>query len=391
MTTISFAIVSDVHAFAASSLKDGEPRPSHMDIGRPHNDPGLNPFEALRQLVQRDGLQADYLISCGDITDKAQPEATNFAWDSIKDVAKRLGSDLIATCGNHDLDSRHKFNDFDARGVLMGLGDFPFSDQSLNNEYWARNVVILEHEHYRFVVLNSAAYHGYNNEYMHGRISRSTLLYLEGALKRGGRKTNILVCHHHPSKVGSRDLLDDSHMADAGPLFELMNKYDYGRWLIIHGHRHWPYITYADGGSTSPVVFSAGSLAAIIYDEIAHMARNQFYLVNLEITPDASAIRGKFRAWDWIADSGFEPAQEASGLPHRGGFGYRQGGDELARDLADHLARHGLPFLTIEEIRRTIPDIDFLAPHDLGVFKRALRMKGHKVLEDQGMIEQVGR
>jgi hypothetical protein len=165
---------------------------------------------------------------------------------------------------------------------------------------------------------------------------------------------------------------------------------DFGRWLVIHGHRHWPHITYAPGQSSSPVVFSAGSLSAILYDELQDKARNQFYIIELDLAAPGS-VRGRFRAWDWISDSGFQAAREESGLPASGGFGVRMGGDELAERIADIVTESGAPFIAWSELQQRIPGMEFVAPRDLKECARILENKHDlPVLSHNGSYRQVG-
>jgi hypothetical protein len=39
-----------------------------------------------------------------------------YAWQRLHDLAEKSGAKLIATVGNHDVDSRYKSNAFDPRG-----------------------------------------------------------------------------------------------------------------------------------------------------------------------------------------------------------------------------------------------------------------------------------
>lgn len=173
------------------------------------------------------------------------------------------------------MDSRFKYNDHDAKSTLQGLEKYPFNEENLNNEYWARNIVVHETQYIRWVILNSAAHHGYKDESRHGRISDRTLSYLKDQLaKTDNSKINVLVCHHHVYKIGAVDLDDYNEIKQGSAPLSALESGQFGSWLIIHGHRHWPSITYAPGGNNSPVVFSAGSLSAVLYDELTDKARN---------------------------------------------------------------------------------------------------------------------
>lgn len=209
---LRIAIISDVHAYSQARTSDSSPAPSFVEISNPSVLAGRNPFVAARELITREGISADILINCGDMSDKAQPDAIDHTWRETNKLAEALGVEqIIATTGNHDLDSRGEYTDHDARGTLLSLKDFPFTEESLNNEYWARNVVVMETDKAQWVVLNSAAYHGFKDEHAHGRVSPSTLEYLKRRLsKTSNEKLNILLCHHHVYKIGDVDLSDYS-------------------------------------------------------------------------------------------------------------------------------------------------------------------------------------
>jgi predicted phosphodiesterase len=391
---VRVAVISDIHAYASSQLKAGELRPSFVEVSNPSDIPGQNPFVALRVLIEREGLSADFLVCGGDIGDKAHPDAIRYSWDRIKELAAQLGNaQIIVTSGNHDLDSRYMYNDYDAKATLQGLADYPFDNDARNNEYWARNVVVFETDEVRWAVLNSAAYHGYTSEWKHGRISKRTIAHLEALLDDTAQdKINILVCHHHVYKIGAVDLEDYSEMQAGSALMQLLESAKYGHWLIIHGHRHWPSVTYASGSNSSPVVFSAGSLSAVLYDELTDKARNQFYILELDTPPAAGRVRGRFRAWDWVSDEGFSPAQARSGLPHDGGFGSTRAGAELASDIRSAFDSLGQDFASWSEMIKLVPDLLYSTPNDMTVcIARLEHEHGLIVLENNGRRQQVGK
>lgn len=391
---LRLAMISDVHAYSRARIGPDADAPSFMEISNPSELPGRNPFIALRQLIAREGLSADVLLNCGDMGDKAQPDAIQYVWRQTVDLADELeATRIIATAGNHDVDSRGEYTSHDARGTLLGLPSFPFEDPNLTNEYWSRNVVVVETDDARWVVLNSAAYHGFKDEYRHGRIAASTLDYLKDRLSATANdKLNILVCHHHVYKIGNIDLTDYSEMTDGFALLSMLELGGYGSWIIFHGHRHWPSITYAPGGNNSPVVFAAGSLSAILWADIAGRARNQFYLVDLLVPTNAGRVRGTFRAWDFVADEGFSPAQSRSGLPHRGGFGGALSGSQLAEAIAGLVSRNGESFVPWAEVIRQVPDVLYTLPGDMRQCMESLKTShGLHVAEVDGEPKQVGK
>ena len=56
------------------------------------------------------------------MADKANPTAMNYVWGKFHLLAEKLKvKNSFATVGNHDIDSRYAYNEFDAKGMLHGL------------------------------------------------------------------------------------------------------------------------------------------------------------------------------------------------------------------------------------------------------------------------------
>jgi hypothetical protein len=67
---IRIAVASDLHAFSGK----GE-RPSHLDIKMSEALRLQHPISALIELIHAESLSADYLLSPGDLGDRADPAA----------------------------------------------------------------------------------------------------------------------------------------------------------------------------------------------------------------------------------------------------------------------------------------------------------------------------
>jgi hypothetical protein len=181
---------------------------------------------------------------------------------------------------------------------------------------------------------------------------------------------NILVCHHHPHK--HPDILgpDYSDMEGGSDLLSLLGTGEYGNWIVIHGHKHQPRICYAAGTASSPIVFSAGSLSAVLYPELQTTARNQFYLLEFPCSHFGEfGFVGMFRAWDWSHGAGWIKARTGSGLPGLGGFGYRSDITKLAASVANAVRT---PFSTWDELKVTLPELAYVLPGDLELLKKKL-------------------
>jgi 3',5'-cyclic AMP phosphodiesterase CpdA len=374
--TLVIAVISDVHAYDGAARDDG---PSHCCVSE--IDPQKNSLRGLRHFISREGLKADILMSPGDLGDKANPAAIQHVWRELHDIKTALtAGELFVATGNHDVDSRHAYNMFDAKGVLQALDPaYPHANELKSDRYWSRHFVIDERKSYRLLLLNSSAFHGEGNfeqtkrrEYEHGRISDHTRATIKHELDRASKQSiNVLLCHHHPHLHANLGLGIEDLMKGGNELLDLLATGNYGHWLVIHGHKHHPKLSYAAGGTDSPVIFAAGSVAATFHRQLQTAAHNQFYLIEIPLDTIATfGFVGTFRAWDWLSEVGWRPASRSSKLPERGGFGWRGSLTLLADQVHSHVTGSQIVWT---DLCRKMPELHFLIPDDLEKLIRLLQ------------------
>jgi hypothetical protein len=390
---LRIAVVSDLHA-CDDVGSDASVSPSHLKISLPNNEPGKHPISGLLKLIETEALRADILLCAGDMGDKAQPSGIKYAWKAVHEIGRKLGASLItATSGNHDLDSRFLTTpDADPKGILLGLDPpYPLPDEALNDKYWARNYVIIDNDHYRLIILNSCAQHGTEaHEIEHGRISSHTLAAIAKDLDRSEPRTiNLLLCHHHPQQHMELNLGDYDAMKNGQLLLDMLATGKYGRWLIIHGHKHHPKVVYASGPATSPTIFSAGSLCAVLYPELQTKARNQFYLLSMPFEHIRQfGLVGTIQAWDWAFGEGWAPAASTnSGLPAVSAFGFRGDPRQTALRISS-LVRNKKGW---DDICNHLPEATYYLSQDLETLRVELEMIGFRMTEESGHPKEVGR
>lgn len=400
---LRLAVLTDLHAY---DTVDGTP-PSHLCISKPEGQATQHPIGGLMRLIEAENLRADVLICCGDMADKARPIAVRYVWSKLQDLRDALAAPFMAVApGNHDVDSRYKYNDFDAKGVLQSLTPpFPFPDIVLNDKFWSRNYIVHTAVEFNLVLLNTSAYHGNHApdrkpvEYEHGRISRSTLDWLQKDLDvvatTNPRTVNILACHHHPHKYSDIDSADYSDMEGGSDLLSLLGSGRYGHWLIIHGHKHHPKVWHAAGGAYAPIIFAAGSFSANLYPALQTRVRNQFYVIELP-WPQFEALQltlaGTFRSWEWLTGSGWQPASPGAGLPAFGGFGFRGSLPALAATVEHEFVRLNAPVADWSQLTASVPQLNFVLPDDVARLFELLRTQyGLRMLDDHGRPAQLGR
>jgi 3',5'-cyclic AMP phosphodiesterase CpdA len=391
---LTIGILSDLHVFDRCG-PDEKSEPSHLCTLAPQDAPTQHPICGLQDLIAQHTLKADLLLCPGDLGDKARPDCIAYGWNAIHQIAASLGtSDVVGTVGNHDVDSRYKFSDHDPKGFLQSLKPpFPLPTANDNDMFWSRNFAVVERDAYRLVCLNSSAFHGgKEGEHLRGRVSDRTLDALCAFLNTAAAKpVNILLCHHHPHKHSEANLGEYDEMLGGQLLLQRLGSGRYGEWLIVHGHKHHPKLSYAAGTSSAPIIFSAGSLCAKLYAELGSLCRNQFYIVRLPYTQfDQYGLVGTLEAWDWITGLGWQRARPVgSGLPGYGGFGFRGNLQPLARRITPIVKASPTDWY---DLVRTVPELEFLLPEDrVALFDRLRTEESVEVLFDpEGRPRQLG-
>lgn len=396
MTRLRFAVISDIHAASTSHAHSSG---SHLVVP-PVTGRG-NPLDDLKSLISTGTVEpVQYLICPGDITNQADSAAFQWMWANLRDLAKQMGpAHVMATCGNHDLDSRYlaeqSADDPDAKGALLSLADrFPDLSEPEHNEYWAHNCVVLDRElpsTHRFTLLNTCAYHGLEpSEIKNGRVSSRTIRRivekLEGRPKVG---LNILVCHHHLAPLPSWDSSPDYQYVKKGTeLLRELERMDLGPWMIVHGHRHWPDCVYAQGGSTSPVLFCAGS-----FGKAESQVVNQFHVITVDLDKHASRPKGTIQTWFWSLSSGWQPSVKTIGqraLSFHSGFGFCGSISALVQQVLDTVPPEG-SYMDWDDIITSIPALRNLLPSDFDKLRDSLKHHGVRIHVEDGEPVQICR
>jgi 3',5'-cyclic AMP phosphodiesterase CpdA len=272
---LDILVISDLHAHDGDPSKSSAP--SYFSYNGIHSGSDINPLATIPEVIRAAGLNVNWVVSPGDLGDKAIPAAQIAAWRELERIKNSVNAQrLIATVGNHDVDSRRAFNEFDPKSSLQSLSPtFPLdcecyetNDNVYVDRFWSRNFVLVPFEEFdcTLLIINSCAFHGYSsdvrkppNEHLRGRISPLTLNAIEEALHQRKSRLNIALVHHHLIK---NPRIDDggSLMINAGLLMEVFKKTE-KQWLVIHGHQHTPFISYGDASPWAPIILSAGSVA----------------------------------------------------------------------------------------------------------------------------------
>jgi 3',5'-cyclic AMP phosphodiesterase CpdA len=392
-------VISDIHAYVPAEKRG---TPSYARVGDGASSSIMELF--VKFLENTPEFEPDVIICPGDLCDQAEQAGIVHTWDFLNKLqVKYPKSLLLATAGNHDLDSRYIQSSYDPKGVMNDLKPrFPYVPpqsagtdypevKATSHQFWAENFYIVVHEGIRFVVLNSSAFHGNGKpdgtspEYAHGRISETTLSHLEEALREDDEKrkktnrppiaVNILVCHHHLQKDGNISNTDYSEMVGAHGLLQVMSMSDYGRWMVIHGHKHSARI-FNPGGSTGPFILAAASFAAARTDP-QNTSPNQVHLVEINLqemlgsrllpsgTIKTATYTPNTNAWHF-------KGAESGGLPPETGFGFRGPIEEIAYQINQAVTKNEPATSKWDDLGNQIPHLKYFTPDQIAELRKIL-------------------
>lgn len=386
---ITLAVLSDLHAAPKSSDPKGTEIKLYSDgdtFG--HHD---NPLSSLYELIGREKLTADFVICPGDMTNRADGGALRFVWDKLHDLKNRLAAhEVIATVGNHDVDSRAHLEGVIPRESLMRLRPrFPIADDTLADHFWAHGYYLATVGNVRFLVLNSSWLHEHRDELERGAVTNYTLEKLrQDLLVQSAAEFNVAVCHHHPHVHSELDLGGDI-MLNGQKLLDMLS--ENGAWLVIHGHKHHPKIELAQGDHQQPVVLACGSFSGRLEGANATVSRNYFHIVKIERYGVDAELRGVITSWNWLSGFGWQCyGNTNSTFPSRLGFGYTGTPQQLARAVAESMGGH--PLKKWHDMVSIQPDLAHLTPRKLAALRESLVSKHNIVItyDETGLPSELG-
>lgn len=385
-------VVSDLHAVS-------EPLDSAISYARTwtRSEPS-NALTAAKNFVVSSGLTADLVLCPGDLGNVVDEKGMTYAWETLGEIAGHLNADAtIGTAGNHDVvrPSPTPGSGFDPNEHLKRLSPpFPCGDAAGRTEYFNEDFVVVTGDRWRVISLNSCAEFGHKDRHLHGSVRDKTLLDLEEVMRDEPRDVNVLLCHHHPVQWTRYARDDTSHMRAGDRLLDLLDRDHNARWLLVHGHKHYPALGYVGESTSGPARFSAGSLSVQLYPELRDKEiKNQMYMLEFDLDElDSLDLRGggRFEAWDWGRRSGFRSARRASGLPASGGFGFRRDGRELAQLALETAKALGERVVPWPELVKANARWRYVAPLDLDALERDVtKLDGYAHFEDDGTVREI--
>ena len=388
-------VVSDLHAHDGNP---GDQAPSKLGMKGAASD-AEKVFQEVPTALTKAGVDSvDYVLCAGDITNRAEAGPLALAWRQLTVLATQLSAKLIATAGNHDYASHEPASDaqrddlpdeVDPKDALLQLDPpFPTGADAERQRYFSYSFAVDDAGPALVVSLNSCTYHGLTTEmapeYDHGRVTPNTVNGLMKGLSQyhSDARPRILLTHHHPIQLPHVDLKERSAIKDAGLLLSALERT--GPWLIIHGHKHRPWIQYSHGGGDAPVIISAASFSANLGGgKFGSHLTNQFHLVELPTQSSGSLetpLAGTVRSWslDLLAEPIWYEANLKQGLMGKAGFGWRASPSLLADRLRQQmLTEPGT--IGPQSLQDWEPRLQYLIPADLE--------RVYEIIEATGEIE----
>lgn len=376
---LKIAVIGDPHFCSTRQPDSSEYSLNRLDLFED------SPWATLTKYVKQKAITADILVCVGDMTLRSDAVALKRCWKELVGMAKHLQAKvLVSTAGNHDVHSvidmefskgTEGFRALDFhRGLFEDLKllspPFPFVEfnegcecihEELRTQYFGENLAIMERKEYVILSYNSCAEHGHALfERERGTFPESSKNYLEASLKNMSTSKNVphILVLHHPlfslsgNKTGSCDFV---HQGDS---FIKILEDSSRNWLIINGHKHYPHLCYAQGGSGSPVVFSAASLGVpCLNDRTFKDSSLQFYIVDLH--PHEYRMQGTIAINQWSSGCGWEE------LPYALlGFGEREDTRSIAKRIAKFFAEQNVSCLNWKTIEEHFKELQFILPAD---------------------------
>jgi 3',5'-cyclic AMP phosphodiesterase CpdA len=381
---ITFAVMSDLHCHHSKSFpKDATGKSFEIDTyllsDRLRTPAKEHPIESLCELIKAEPLlKADFLLCPGDITNKVDTQGFITGWEFIQQVASALSiknENVLATLGNHDVDSRYTISNdvFDqARGIKR---NFPLENPQLRSNFWDHGFAFYEQTDLRIFVFNSCFFHKKKDHAVYGMIDSSQIEEIDKYLSsHTDDKVKVALFHHHPIPHSRFNLGNEDLIRNGSDLIDLLNKYSFD--LVIHGHKHDPWLRYASGNNLSVPIFSAGSFSATTNILITGK-KNNFHLI--KIIKSKKNTTGIIDTWEFLPAGGWVPASGEHNFPVKTGFGYRGSIEDLIKKTVATVAKAPNKQISWNVFIKQIPEVEFLTPDDCIKFKTALENE-HKLM-----------
>ena len=380
-------ILSDLHAIEGGEHED--------DSYLSYSNGKCEYADEFLQFVKSLNKDISILICPGDIGNKANQKSFSVGLSFLHEVEKSLKiKETLMIPGNHDYSSRDK-DTLDPKSYIQFITpSFPSSIYETNTHFWAWHWSHIEKDDFNAIILDTSAYHGFNEkELEHGRVLRETsdrIIKHLNSEKYPNKELNFLICHHNPYKIEVLPDDVDNEIIDGGEyLLNNITNCLKGTWIVIHGHRHLPNITYSNSGTLEPaVVFSAGTMAAKLPTRYSNYARNQFYIFEIDLckTKKRGIPVGIYEAYEYAPVLGWHPSK-AENFPHSGGFGAKITPHELSEKILETIRSEKI--IRNEKLKDVLDSMKYFMPNDIIKLEGILKKDKVYFVKDGSTIQEI--
>ena len=354
--SLSLAIISDLHCKHSSFDKNGGVRNTYLYSDMIRDPICKHPIAALLKLIDTEEIKSDILICPGDIAERMDIQGLITGWSLLEEVHAMLQSDrLIATLGNHDVDSRNLYDpNLPFKCVKSLKSNYPMENPNEQTEFWAENFCIIEGPNYRVIVINSVHNHTDIEKAKETLVTDKMLQEIKARLDHidETKDFNIAVCHHHPIQHANVDYKDSDVLDKGDLLLDLLEEYDFQ--LFIHGHKHDPRLRYYN---SLPILCSGSFSSWMNLSDTG--AQNVFHIV--ELKPKES--EGSITSFVYSPKKGWR-LDLNSYFPSHTGFGFRGNVEKLADDCAAWFLSKRRRLMFTDALFKAVPELNHLIPTD---------------------------
>ncbi|RAJ19883.1 metallophosphoesterase family protein [Pedobacter cryoconitis] len=373
--TLKIAVISDLHCHPQKEEYSENNTLLFSDkLRSPTNE---HPVENLLEIIDQDKLEVNLVLSPGDFTHRSDKQGFFSGWSYVNEISRALkASDLIATIGNHDIDSRHTFSDYSFDIPKKISQNFPIKKENLNL-FWDTGFTFVEEEDFQILVINSTHYHTHydknsiENPAVKGKMDLGQIEMIEKYLEANNysEKIKIALVHHHPIKHSRQDLGEHDFIENGENMLNVLGRYKFD--LIIHGHKHDPWLRYfnTESGFALPIL-SSGSFSAT--NQISWISKfNYFHIIEF-VKKDSTPSNGIIETWTFKNRIGWKKDKEDGFYPYTG-FGYQDNIQYIVEKIKSLL--NVTPMLKWNVVIESIPELQNLIPDKMEELQSKLEVE----------------
>ena len=263
---------------------------------------------------------AQLLLCPGDMVHRGDPAPMEWVWQELHGIAADLGAVLIGAVQNHDL-VREPERGKEAQETLRSLSPkFPHADNDCRKSYWADAFGVLEGENWRVLSLNSCALHGGfdQGEADFGRLMPRCVQEMKEYFASADTSPPVNICmvHHHPQEWSHGGERETKHLLGGDQLIDLLDSRP-ERWMLLHGHKHYPALGYFGHSTHGPVRLAAASVGINLMSDTGVEVRNQMHVIDFDLGARELGLpmAGEIRSSTWDGGGAWSEANAGAVFP----------------------------------------------------------------------------